>query len=56
MTEIMLSIAVLAALLLIGVGGWALLQRRRPALRPMLMIGAGVVTLLNVWLLAAPVG
>lgn len=48
--QALLAMAVLAALALIGVGAWALAQRRGPPLRPLLMIGAGAVTLLNVWL------
>lgn len=54
MIGVLFALAVLAALALIGVGGWQLLMRRGPPLRPALMVAAGVVTLVNVWLVVAP--
>ncbi len=52
--SILLSLGVLAALLLIGAGAFAL---RKPAERKRgaLMIVAGLVTLVNVWLYTMPV-
>ena len=48
----LLGIAVLAALLLIGAGLNILLRRTDTPKRGWLMLGAGGVTLLNVWLYA----
>lgn len=49
----MLSIGVLAALALIAGGGYILLRRPRPERRRgLLMLTAGLVTLVNVWLYA----
>ena len=48
----LLGLAVLASLLLIGAGLNILLRRADTPRRGWLMIGAGVVTLLNVWLYA----
>ena len=48
----LLGLAVLAALLLIGAGINILLRRTDIPKRGWLMIAAGVVTLLNVWLYA----
>lgn len=50
----MFGLAALVALVLIAVGAWALAARKGPPLKPALMIGAGVVTLVNIWLLTAP--
>jgi hypothetical protein len=54
MTNALLAVAVLAAIVLIvfGVIG---LRRPGPNLRPALMIAAGIVTLVNVWLNTLPV-
>lgn len=46
----LLGLAVLAALLLIGAGLNILLRRTDTPKRGWLMLGAGAVTLLNVWL------
>ena len=51
---VMFGLAALVALVLIGVGAWALAARRGPPLKPALMVAAGVVTLVNIWLLTAP--
>lgn len=51
---VLLSLAVLAALVLIGVGGRALATGRGDRLKAGLMVGAGVVLLVNVWLNAMP--
>ena len=48
----LLGLAVLASLLLIGAGLNILLRRADASRRGWLMIGAGVVTLLNVWFYA----
>lgn len=48
----LLAFAVLASLLLIGAGLSILLRRTDTPKRGWLMIGAGTVTLLNVWLYA----
>lgn len=50
----LLSLGVIAALVLIGVGGWALATRRGDRLKASLMVGAGLVVLVNVWLYAMP--
>ena len=47
----LLSLAVVASLLLLGAGGWLILRREDPR-RGWLMLAAGLVTLLNVWLYA----
>jgi hypothetical protein len=47
-----LAVAVLAAMTLMGAGSWALFQRDANRLKAWLMVGAGAVTLLNVWLAA----
>ena len=55
MTEIvpvLLSIGVVASLLLIGFGGYALIRRVGDTKRSVLMIVAGLVTIANVWLWA----
>ncbi len=54
MIAAMLSLGVLAALVLIGVGGRALLTGQGDRLKAGLMIGAGVVVLINVWLYSLP--
>ena len=51
---VLLSAAVLAALALIGVGGHALVTGRGDRLKAGLMVGAGLVVLVNVWLAAIP--
>ena len=48
----LLGLAVLASLLLIGAGLAILIRRTDTPKRGWLMIGAGAVTLLNVWLYA----
>lgn len=48
--NVLLSIAVLASLLLIAAGIWALAKRRGSPLKAGLMIAAGLVTLMNAWL------
>ena len=55
MTEALLSIAVLAAFALIGRGVWLLWRRRGKPLNAWLMIGAGTVLLVNVWVGSMPV-
>ena len=47
----LLSLAVVASLLLLGAGGRLILRREDPR-RGWLMLAAGLVTLLNVWLYA----
>jgi len=54
MMAVALSFAVLAAFALIGVGAWGVVRAKGERLKPALMIGAGIVVLLNVWLYAAP--
>lgn len=51
----LLSMGVLAGLALIGVGSWALARRRGDRLKAGLMVGAGIVVLINVWLYSMPV-
>ncbi len=48
----LLAIAVLASMLLIGAGLAILIRRSDAPKRGWLMLAAGVVTLLNVWLYA----
>ena len=48
----LLGLAVLASLLLIGAGLNILLRRTDNPKRGWLMLGAGAITLLNVWLYA----
>ncbi len=55
MTEALLSIAVLAAFALIARGVWLLWRRRGKPLNAWLMIGAGAVLLVNVWVGSMPV-
>ncbi len=50
----LLGVAVLAALVLIAVGGQALATRRGDRLKAALMVAAGVVVLVNVWLYSLP--
>ncbi len=50
----LLGLGVLAALALIAVGGRALVTRRGDRLKAALMVGAGVVVLINVWLYSLP--
>lgn len=47
-----LAFAVIASFLLIGFGIYGLVKRRMTTLRGWLMIGAGAVTLLNIFSLA----
>ena len=54
MIAVLLSLGVLAGLVLIGVGGRALATGQSDRLKAGLMVGAGVVTLINVWLYALP--
>jgi len=51
---VMLSLGVLAALAMIAVGVRALVTGRGDRLKAGLMVGAGVVVLINVWLYALP--
>ncbi len=51
---LLLSLAVLAALALIGAGARALWTGRGDRVKAGLMIAAGVVVLVNVWLYALP--
>lgn len=53
MIPALLSLGVIAAALLIGFGGYAAV-RNRDRKRGLLMIAAGLVTLVNIWLWAAP--
>ena len=55
MTDALLAVAVLGAFVLIGGGGWALAKRRGKPLNAALMIGVGIVLLINVWLNTLPV-
>lgn len=48
----LLAIAVLASMLLIGAGLAILIRRTDTPKRGWLMLGAGIVTILNVWLYA----
>jgi len=52
--ETLLGIAVLAAFALIGGGIWALVRRRGKPLNAALMIGVGLIVLVNVWLNTLP--
>lgn len=52
---VLLSLGVLAALVLIGAGGRALATGQGDRLKAGLMVAAGVVVLVNVWLYALPV-
>ena len=54
MIATLLSLGVVAGLLLAGFGGWALATGYGDRLKAGLMIGAGVVVLINVWLYALP--
>ncbi len=49
----MLAVAVLASMLLIGAGILILIRRTDTPKRGWLMLGAGAVTLINVWLYAS---
>lgn len=49
-----LSFAVIAAFIIGGAGIYILLKRPMERRKGMLMLAAGIVTLLNVWLLSAP--
>jgi hypothetical protein len=54
MTDLVLSIAMLAALLLTGGGMW-LIVKRRDYKRGTLMIVAGAVIFMNVWIWSLPI-
>lgn len=54
MMATLLSLGALAGLLLGGFGMWALATGYGDRLKAGLMIGAGVVVLINVWLYALP--
>ena len=54
MTETLLSLGVLAGLILIGFGIRGLVKRDIDRLKAGLMVGAGVVVLINVWLYSLP--
>ncbi len=54
MIATLLSLGVLAGLLLAGFGIWMLVTGFGDRLKAGLMIGAGVVVLINVWLYALP--
>ncbi len=54
MIATLLSLGVIAGLLLGGFGIWALVTGYGDRLKAGLMIGAGVVVLVNVWLYALP--
>jgi putative exporter of polyketide antibiotics len=53
MMPLMLSLAVLASILLIGAGLNILVRKTDAPKRGWLMLGAGLVTLVNVWLYAS---
>ena len=48
----LLSLGVIASALLIGFGGYALVKRVGDTKRSVLMMVAGMVTLVNIWLWA----
>lgn len=54
MIATLLSLGVLAGLLLAGFGAWALATGYGDRLKAGLMIGAGVVVVINVWLYSLP--
>jgi hypothetical protein len=54
MIATLLSLGVIAGLLLGGFGIWALVTGYGDRLKAGLMIGTGVVVLVNVWLYALP--
>lgn len=51
---IIISFAVIAAFIIGGAGVYVLLKRPGERRRGVLMVGVALVTLVNVWLLAAP--
>ena len=53
---IVMTLAVAAALVIGGAGGFILLRKPDDRRRGWLMIGVALVTLVNVWLLTAPIG
>jgi len=55
MMATLLAVAVLAAFALIGGGGFAIVKRRGKPLNAGLMIGVGMIVLINVWINAQPV-
>jgi len=55
MLAIILSFAVIAAFIIGGGGVWIMLKRPEERKKGLLMVGVAIVTLVNVWLLAAPV-
>ncbi len=54
MMPALLSLGVLAGLLLWGFGIWAFVTGYGDQLKAGLMVGAGVVVLINVWLYSLP--
>nr|WP_295660139.1 hypothetical protein [Polymorphobacter sp.] len=54
MIETLLSLGALAGLLLAGFGIWALVTGYGDRLKAGLMVGTGVVVLINVWLYSLP--
>lgn len=55
MLAIILSFAVIAAFVIGGGGVWIMLKRPAELKKGLLMVGVAIVTLVNVWLLAAPI-
>lgn len=55
MLAIILSFAVIAAFIIGGGGVWIMLKRPDERKKGLLMVGVAIVTLINVWLLAAPI-
>ena len=55
MMQAALTAAMVAALALMGTGGWMLVRGVGTKLRAGLMIAAGVVTIFNVWVATVPV-
>ncbi|MBW7947577.1 MAG: hypothetical protein H3C60_14390 [Sphingomonadaceae bacterium] len=55
MLAIILSFAVIAAFVIGSGGVWIALKRPGERKKGLLMVGVAIVTLVNVWLLAAPV-
>ncbi len=54
MMATLLSLGALAGLLLAGFGVWALATGYGDRLKATLMVGAGVVVLINIWLYSLP--
>ncbi len=53
MTDVLLAVAMFAALALIGTGVWMLVKGVGTRLKAGLMIAAGLVTIFNVWVSTA---